>query len=194
MTALNLLDVQALPVGKRRHTAWLAVVMVASLLGGAHLWQTRSLVRLSSEVERLKADTVDLSRQLEESHRRARARTDLAARRGLIDKLARDRGRVVRRLADIEGAVAEGVWLSQLSYAADAVSLSGAATGAANVTAFLARLGATGAFSRVDLMELSRHSTEGEFRFGAKAQFVGAEEISPAPPPARDAARDDAAA
>lgn len=171
MITLNLLGAQRASPTAARRLLWAGPLVLAIAVCSVHGLQARRLNRLTEEVETLKSRSVELSRRIDDANRRARAHSELAARLGLIDKLGRNRGRALELLARFGAAVSEQMWLLDLSYSNEGVTVSGLADTAEEVAKFLGRVDSLGAFATVDLVELKREAA-GSPRGGSPCRFT----------------------
>ncbi|MCC6347742.1 MAG: PilN domain-containing protein, partial [Nitrospirales bacterium] len=136
------------------------LVLLAVIVAGALLSMGLATVLLKTAVSRLREESgknettiVGLSKKINEIKKYERLNKELEQRSGIIEVLRKNQAVPVRILDEVSRVLAEGVWLSSLSYKDSAVALEGHAFTNSDLVAYVSSLKRLTSISDVYLEE-----------------------------------------
>ncbi len=195
MIRINLLAVdrerskrRALIPAAHRVTIAASLILIGSaLLIGWWFWSIRQTsIRLDEDIAKAEIETQQLRSVLAQVQKFETRKAQLQQRVSLIEQLRRGQGGPVHMLDELNKAVPERVWLTELEQKGDVFTISGMATSLQGLSDFVANLESSEWFKRpVDIIdsqsEANKNATD-LFKFSVRATFVNPEAAAaPAP-------------
>ena len=172
MIRINLLPVKeaqrALDRRQQISVALLGLLVAILVMVVPYVLQTHKLKDLEQEVDQLRAEVAQLSRQTAEVRDLDRKRAELEAKLRVIETLKQKRTGPVRILEDLSAATPEKLWLLEFSDVNGQATLTGLALDNQTIAVFMRQLQASKYFFEVDLVETA-HSETGRDLAGPQA-------------------------
>jgi len=163
MIRINLLPVKeaqrALDRRQQISVALLGLLVAILVMVVPYVLQTHKLKGLEQEVDQLRAEVAQLSRQTAEVRDLDRKRAELEAKLRVIETLKQKRTGPVRILEDLSAATPEKLWLLEFSDVNGQATLTGLALDNQTIAVFMRQLQASKYFFEVDLVETAHSET-----------------------------------
>lgn len=200
MIRINLLAVErgaakrtTLIPAAQRVTIAASLILLGTVLGvGWWFWSLhQTSVQLDEDIARAEMETQQLRSVLSQVQKFETRKAQLQQRVTLIEQLRRGQSGPVHLLDEINKAVPDRLWLTEMTQKGDDVTLVGMTTSLTGVSDFVANLESSTWFKRpVDIIdsEMSSDPKNGDLvKFSVKATFSNPEAPPPPPPAATPA-------
>ena len=197
MIRINLLAVErgaakrtTLIPAAHRVTIAASLILLGTVLGvGWWFWSLhQTSVRLDEDIARAEMETQQLRSVLTQVQKFETRKAQLQQRVTLIEQLRQGQSGPVHLLDEVNKAVPDRLWLTELTQKGDVVTLAGMTTSLTGVSDFVANLESSTWFKRpVDIIdsEMSSDPKNGDLvKFSVKATFHNPEAPAPLPAPA----------
>ena len=188
MIRINLLPVREVEreAGRRQETrlVYLAVTLIAVILGGIEIGSRLQLGPLKREKAKLQNEIVVLEQKAVEYTKLDGERQDLEEKVKAITTLEAKKVGPVGVLADLSDAAPEEVWLLEFKEAGGLATITGLGLDDQTIANFMRNLGKSHFFDGVDLVETMQSERDGvmlkRFVVNARLSYAG-KNLGPAP-------------
>jgi type IV pilus assembly protein PilN len=188
MIRINLLAVERertkrralIPAAHRVTIAASLILIGSALLIGWWFWSIRQTsIRLDEDIAKAEIETQQLRSVLAQVQKFETRKAQLQQRVTLIEQLRRGQGGPVHMLDELNKAVPERLWLTELDQKGDVFTIAGMTTSLQGLSDFVANLESSTWFKRpVDIIDSQSQPSKNAselFKFSVRATFVNPE-------------------
>lgn len=164
-----------------------SLVLLAGLFMFMYSGISASVESLTTESQQLDAQLVQLKTKTKEVHELEAKRAELRDKLAVIATLKRNKTGPVRMMDDLNKALPERAWLTEVKEREGSLSISGYALDNQTIVTFMKGLEGSDYFNSVDLMESKKAPWKGvqisQFSIDAKVNYAGKVAAAPAVKP-----------
>ena len=139
----------------------LMICLVLVTLSGIQIYQYRQKKDLEQRIQYVQAELKELQKKVGEVEKYKQAKSELETKLQIIERLEKGKMLVVQLLDGIGETIPDKMWLDELGFKGDNLSMEGYAVDNETIAGFMKRLENTESFRTVELVLTERKEVEG---------------------------------